>query len=491
MVGLVDREMENSKLQELWTRRGPAMALVYGRRRLGKTYFLQNFLQGRRGIYLLAADSTSNENLGELLEQVRIAFPDRHDATLANYPTWRTAMRLLCELAQDEPMLVVLDEFSYLIKADPSVPSVIQAIWDTDAKRTNIKLVLCGSELGTMSNLSDYGQPLHGRFDWMHRYGPLDYYDTARFIIAAAADAGVSPYHARDMLLVYGLYGGAGRYLDAIDAARPPSQNVTSLSLDPNGIFHNEGETLLRQEREIRDVAGYNTVLSTIAAGATGWGEILNQSHVEKNTLFAYLERLKSIGWITQERPFEEHDRRSIYRLADNMLKGWYRYVFRNRSALQTWRPADAWNRFVEPDLSTYMGFHAFEGVCHEHMRRFASRYSLPGIVEMGRWWTRDHQTEIDLVASLADGSYLFGECKWASSPVLTGDLNRLYRKVEAVPHAKWKQSARYVLFSAGEFDPLLIEVARRENVLLIDGNGLFPDLDIPLEPQGSRPAGD
>lgn len=74
------------------------------------------------------------------------------------------------------------------------------------------------------------------------------------------------------------------------------------------------------------------------------------------------------------------------------MLTGWYRYVFRNRSALRTWRPADAWSRFVEPDLSTYMGFHLFDEVCHEHLRRFASRYSLPGIVEMGCWWTRGHQ---------------------------------------------------------------------------------------------------
>lgn len=133
MVGLVDRERETAKLLQLWEQRGPQLALLYGRRRLGKTFFLQHFLQGRRGIYFLAADSTSNENLSELLEQVRRTVPDRQDATLENYPSWRTALRLLCELAQQQPTLVVLDEFGYLSKAGPAIPSIIQTVWDRDA----------------------------------------------------------------------------------------------------------------------------------------------------------------------------------------------------------------------------------------------------------------------------------------------------------------------------------------------------------------------
>lgn len=120
MVGLISRERESAKIQELWEKKGPALGLVYGRRRLGKTYFLQRFLEGKRGVYFLAASSTPLENLSELLDQVRRSFPDRQDATLENYPSWRTGLRLLCELSAKEPLLVVLDEFSYLSDGDSS-----------------------------------------------------------------------------------------------------------------------------------------------------------------------------------------------------------------------------------------------------------------------------------------------------------------------------------------------------------------------------------
>jgi uncharacterized protein len=133
MVGLVNREREIAKIQELWEKDGPVLGLIYGRRRLGKSYFLQSFLKGRRGVYFLAASSTCLENLSELLDQVRMSFPDRQDASLESYNSWRMALRLLCELARSEPLLVVLDEFSYLSEADPSIPSILQAIWDRDA----------------------------------------------------------------------------------------------------------------------------------------------------------------------------------------------------------------------------------------------------------------------------------------------------------------------------------------------------------------------
>jgi len=110
---------------------------------------------------------------------------------------------------------------------------------------------------------------------------------------------------------------------------------VAAHLLDPAGIFHREGETLIRQERDIRDDADYNAILVAVAAGATDWAEIANQSHVDSKSLSNYLTRLQHLGRIHQELPFGEKGKRGIYRLADNMLKAWYRYVFRHRSALE------------------------------------------------------------------------------------------------------------------------------------------------------------
>ncbi|MBI3976813.1 MAG: ATP-binding protein [Chloroflexi bacterium] len=472
VVGLVDRERQLAVLRRLWEKDGPALALVYGRRRVGKTYFLKTFLKAHRGVYFLAADSTSEENLAEMLDQIRSAFPDRQDVVLQNYPSWRMAFRLLCNLARSDPLLVVLDEFSYLAHADSSVPSVLQAVWDQDAQGSHVKLVLCGSELGMLSSLGDYGAPLHGRFDWTEQYKPLDYYDAGRFLDAATP--GARGYSHRDKLTAYGLYGGSGRYLAQIEPGRPLAANVASHLLDPSGIFHREGEILIRQERDIRDAAGYNAVLAAIAAGATDWAEIANQSHVDPKGLSNYLTRLQQLGWITQETPFGEHGRRSIYRLADNMRKAWYRYVFRHRSALEIIDPEDAWRTLVEPDLPDYMGQLVLEEVARQHLARFAARYGLPMVMGMGRWWSRKHEVEIDVVAEIHDGSYLFGEVKWASSPVPLGELFKLQRKVDAVPHQAWKRNARYALFSAGGFEEKLILAARDQGVLLVGARDLY-----------------
>jgi len=477
LVGLIDRERENEKLLEVWNRSGPALALVYGRRRLGKTFFLQDFLKAHHGVYFLAADSTSLENLGEFLGQLRQAFPARQDATPANYPTWRSALRLLCDLASHEPLAVVLDEFGYLCHADSAIPSVLQSVWDLDAQGTQLKLILCGSEIGVLSSLDEYGQPLHGRFDWKGHFRPLDYYDAARFIAAASSPG--RTYSATDMMLAYGLYGGAGRYLAAIDPARALSANVASQMLDPNGVFHNEGENVIRQERNIREMAGYNAILAAIASGATQWGEIINQSHVESATLPAYLSRLQQLGWVTHEKPFGELARKGLYRLSDNMLQSWYRYVFRLRSAIQMAEPREAWSQLVQPDLPAYMGLQVFEGICKQHLARFSSRYSLPLIMDMARWWSRNSQVEIDLVAHLKDGSYLFAECKWGTSPIDVDELVKLQRKVELLPHESWKERARYVLVSAGGFKPYLEERSREQGVLLIGNEELFPEMEL------------
>jgi uncharacterized protein len=472
VVGLINRERESQRLQDLWDSPAPTLALIYGRRRVGKSFFLQHFLQDHRGVYFLAADSTPLENLVELLGQVRAAFPERDDATLENYPTWRSALRLLVDLAADKPLAVVLDEFGYLAAADKTLPSILQAVWDTrEAKRSHLKLILCGSELTSLSALDDYGKPLHGRFDWIETYRPLDYYDAGRFLDAASSRR---TYSARDKLTTYGLYGGSGRYLVAIDPSRPLGANVAEQVLDPSGIFHREGETLLRQERDIRDVAGYNAVLGAIAGGESEWGKIAASAHIEEDSLHVYLNRLMRAGWVRHETPFKESKRRGVYRIADNMLKSWYRYVFRYRSALQMTPPDRAWRELVAPNISDYMGLLVFEEVAHQYLARFASRHGLPVILEMGRWWSRKNEVELDVAAELADGSYLYGECRWASSPVPRSELTRLQWKVEQLPHKVWKKQVRFILFSAGTFEPKLKQAAVEEDVILIDGDGLF-----------------
>jgi len=360
----------------------------------------------------------------------------------------------------------VFDEFSYLVGVDPSLPSILQAVWDQDARSSQIKLILCGSEIGLLGALDAYGRPLHGRFDWVHPYRPLDYYDASRFFLVGSPPN--QAYGPRDLLLLYGLLGGSGRYLAAVDPALSLGENIARLVLDPQGTFHREGEILIRQERDIREYANYNAVLEAIAVGATEWGEIANQAHLERHVVAGALDRLRQLGWVAHEKPFEEPDRRGIYRLDDNFLKFWYRFVFRGRSALQSVPPGDAWTELVEPYLSDYLGRYVFEGICAQHLRRFGRGYGLPMLLDLGRWWSRPSDVEIDLVGKLADGSYLVGECKWSRQPSDVNVLSALQHKLASTPHGRWRATPRFIIFSAAGFTPQLVERARTEGTILV-----------------------
>ncbi len=258
----------------------------------------------------------------------------------------------------------------------------------------------------------------------------------------------------------------------SIQAALLPRTWPGSCSIRPG--YSIARESLIRQEREIREDATYNAILAAVAGGATTFDRIADQSHVASKSVTIYLTKLQQLGWIEQEAPFQEDARHSIYRLSDNMLLAWYRWVFRFRSALQITPPEQSWKEFVEPDISDYMGRFVFEKVARQHIRRFYARYDLPIPLEMGRWWSRKGDVEIDLVAKLKDGSYLFGSCKWATSPVRVGELADLQAKVNALPHTDWKDRPRYAIFSGGSIDPRLQAVAEDEGVLLIGVRQLF-----------------
>ena len=175
---LVDREAELADLHGLASSREPVLALLYGRRRVGKTYLLDHAWRGHRHFYFLAADTTAELNRHELLRELRTVAGDA-DLDPAHYPSWRNVFRLLADLATDEPFIVVLDEFQYLVAKDDDIVSHLVAVWDRELRGRPLMLVLCGSEVATMAHLEAGDSPLYGRWNWAARLRPFDYYEAA------------------------------------------------------------------------------------------------------------------------------------------------------------------------------------------------------------------------------------------------------------------------------------------------------------------------
>lgn len=477
----VDREWELAELGGLADRPEPTLALVYGRWRVGKTYLLDRAWGGRRVVYYLAAEATPGVNRRELVETIAGATGRAIEAE--DHPTWRSVFRLLVGLAEREPLVVVLDEFQYLLGGKDDIASQLVAVWDREVGDRNLTLVLCGSEVGTMEGLQAGGSPLYGRIGWSVRLGPFDFLDAASMVPRRPR---------REQAYVYGIYGGTPRFLAAVREGDDLAARTRESVLSPRGEVHLQLATIIRQERGIREPGEYLAVLKAVADGRTGTNEIAGAAGLtdRPHTARRALEVLEDLMLVRRERNFRAGGRAPWRnRVADHALQFWYRFVHPNRSRLERGEVDGVWAAEVEPFLDQYMGWSVFESMVAEAFRRFHGRWGLPGARDWSRWEGQDRNRrsiEIDLAAELDDGRLLTGEVKWSSSPVDVDVHHGLVRDLEdlAASGQGWAgdaldpdRSAGHLYVSSGGFTDHFRERAEQAgNVRLLDLEALYGD---------------
>lgn len=475
----VDRTAELAALRDIAGRDRPALLLVYGRRRVGKTYLLDYAWQDRRVFYYLAANATAELNRRELLRE--LADWSGHDLDAREYPTWRTVFRLLADLATDGPLIVVLDEFQYLMnQRDDDVASQLVAVWDREVRDRPLTLALSGSAVAMMERLTDGGQPLYGRFAHVARLAPFDYYDAAAMLPGRPA---------RDAAYLYGALGGLPRNLAAVLPGETVADALTRVMLRASGEVHVQIANLITQEQGIRSPAEYQAVLAAVARGEPLINEIAQQTGLDNPAVRRILDALEGLGLVRRERNFAAPDNAPYWhRVADHGVGFWYFFVDANRSRLAWVGASDAvWAERVAPYLDTYMG-KVFEAMCAEAYRRFHAAWGLPAAREWARWEGQDRNRraiEIDLVARLDDGNILTGEIKWSSRPVdvdihrdLARDLEDLGNSGQGWARAAGEGPRLYI--SAAGFTTRFRQLAAREGAVhLVTLDDLYAEIAV------------
>lgn len=482
-----NRANELAALDRAWKQRGHGgqMTLLYGRRRLGKTYLLQRYFTGgvtgteevKPHCYSLAEQTTATAQRLTLAHELLAALPSEGVAPEEIAVSWNALLRYVSQEARSRKadsgrFALILDEFPYLVEQTPELPSILQAWWDREGIHAPLYVILCGSQLSAMAALGAESAPLFGRFNaGIFQLAPLSYEDVAAFY------ADVPRYGLVEKLMMYGVLGGTPRYHALVNTARPMDEEIVALLMQPLAVLENEVRFLLSSE-QIRDPAPYNAVLGAIAAGETQFGRIQSHTGVERGTLSFYLKTLQELGWVRRELPFgDTTDRRALYQTSDPFLAFWYRFVAPLSSALQFSNPMQVYQERVAPHLADYMGWNVFEQICAQWLRRYGQERRGLAIQQMSRYWSRDGRTEIDLMAALEGGAYLFGECKWsANSPVGLGVYSGLRAKIAGLPEARWRERPTCILFSVGGFTPELFRLAAdpEERLYLVSGEELL-----------------
>jgi len=456
-LSLIDREAELSRLRAA-IEHPPQLVLLRGRRRIGKSFLLVRALEASRGVYLQADEQDERAHLELLAREVsRLIGP----SLPLRFDSWDQALETIGELARDEPLVIALDEFQWLKAAQPSLDSIVQRHWDRWQRQgTPVTLILSGSALRLMEELLKPGAPLYGRADYRPLLGPLDFRDASLF---------ASPrLSAEAKLRRYAVLGGTPQY-QVWAGPRPISDVIAERILAKGESLYEEPLHLLREEQEIRDPASYFAIVRSIAEGKTRLSEISNAAGIPVSNLVRMLDRLESLGYVHARAPLSPKGpeaKRTSYRLADPYFRFWFRFVFPNRSLLESGRIAEVLD-LIKRDMDTYMG-PAFEDCCREWVARYAGE-ALPASQQLGSWWSRDGSTEVDIVGTSRNRYDLLASCKWSKSAPASA-IEQLLDQRDAFPKT---DSASLALFARG-FSTAAKKLATENDITLISADQLF-----------------
>ncbi len=454
----VGRERELEKLNSMYESDGFEFAVLYGRRRVGKTTLIREFMKDKRGFYYMSVEGAKKENLAGL-SRTFLADEDGKEGVF-ELKSYDALMGFIDKLAdKGERIVIAIDEYPYLAASYPVISSMIQSHIDACWKNSKLFLILCGSSMSFMEEqVLGYKSPLYGRRTAQFKVQPFTFFE-ARQMLSGFSD--------EEQAVLYGVTGGIPEYMSHIRNDISMDENIIRLFFDETGRLFEEPLNLMKQE--LREPMTYHSIIAAIAGGASKLNEIATKTGMETSGCSNQLSSLISLGIVKREVPATEPDssRRTIYRLADSMYLFWYRFVRPNTSAIMRGMGRQIYETLVAPKLSVFMGY-VFEEICIQYMfipHVYTTLIFPAG--KIGRWWgsnpAKKCPEEIDIMSAYEDKA-IFGECKWRNAVVDADVIKQLIERGELFSY-KEKQ---YFVFSKSGFSEEAQALANERGVRLV-----------------------
>jgi uncharacterized protein len=473
-VAFVNREWELARLTDFWTSDQAECLAVIGRRRVGKTFLLEHFAEGKRVVYYRCGLKPSDVQfalLGQALAErtddpvIRVQPPSSAHAVFATIE----------RLAQQERLLLILDEIPYWVARDDSLPATLQNWWDERGRHLNLVLVLCGSAVQMMERLFTGEAPLAGCLTGRIPVHPFHFR-------AAAQVLGFSD--PRDALTAYCILGGVPLYLTFFRSTRSIRENILNGIISPAARLYVEPQAVFAAQHVSYDAAQAMDVLRAIAGGSHHWTDIRDAARLSDTQLRRVVDRLiGDLGIVERVEPIhgrnaQSHSAvggrvRAEYHLTDNYFRFWFRFVEPNQGQID-FGDTEAVADRIMAELSDYAGY-PFEALCHSWVGLASAAGALPVRASaVGTWWNPHHQ--LDVVGLDADRVVaITGECKWGTFD--EHDLQAYLDHVRAVGTAlRMRPDSFHLLFSGRDFADGVRRWAAGTRCMLIDPPTLLAD---------------
>ena len=462
MKNFVDREQEMETLLNEYERSGSSLVVLYGRRRVGKTTLISEFIKDKNALFFLASEESETQNCAAFKEKAA-DFIDNDLLRNADVKSWDTIFKTIMDAHHDSKPVIVLDEFQYLGKSNSAFPSIFQRIWEEILKNQEVMVILCGSLISMMeSQTLAYDSPLYGRSTAQIRLRQIPFADYHEFF----------PDKSRKNLIeMYAVTGGVPKYIELFSESRDIYTAIQKCVLNRSGYLYDEPHFLLQQE--VSEVGSYFSIIKAIAAGNSKLSAIASVLEIKATSLTKYLKTLIDLDILEREVPITEEkpekSKRGLYKIKDNYLRFWFAFVYPNRSFIESGHSRIVMNKIHKGLVTNHIGF-VYEDVCRERMWDLNAEDAWPfHFTKLGRYW--DNKCEIDITALDPEGrNLILGECKYWQDAVGLSVLRDLEAKAENVLWEKSKRKVWYVLFGASGFtDELKEYAASRDDLLLLD----------------------
>lgn len=443
----VNRERELQALERFWHLPGAQCIPVSGRRRVGKTFLIEQFAAGRRHVYYRCRLRGTDEQLSLLGEALA---PLTDDPVIQAQPpsTWPAVLAVIERLATRDRLLLVLDELPFWAARDESMPSVLQNWWDERGRRLNLMLLLCGSAVQMMERLMSGEAPLAGCITGRLVVRPFRLRSAAEILRFA------DPV---DTLTAYGILGGVPLYLSFFRPDLSIRDNLLDAVISPTARLYVEPQAIFAEHHETFNAEQVLAVLRSIARGRHRWSEIAESSRVSQAQLSRIMEPLLGdLGLVERVLPVTEpHETRtywSQYHLADNFFRFWFRFVEPAQGAIE-FGDVEGVADGIMAALPEYMGL-PFEAMCREWVGLASAAGKLPErVAAVGSWWNANHQVDV-VGLDTARHVAVTGECKWRNQGFTWGDLQTYLGHVAALGATHTvRPDVQHLLFSKAGYD--------------------------------------
>ncbi len=462
MEQFIDRESEMETLQNEYNRNGSSLVIMYGRRRVGKTTLISEFIKDKPALFFLASEESEAQN--------RNAFKDKAADFLesellknADIKNWEVIFKTIADTSFDSKPVIVIDEFQYIGKSNPAFPSIFQRIWEETLKNKPVMVILCGSLISMMeSQTLSYNSPLYGRRTAQIRLKQIPFRYYQEFFPGK---------NRRELIEMYSVTGGVPKYIELFSETDDIYKSIQRCVLNRSGYLYDEPHFLLQQE--VTEIGSYFSIIKAIAAGNSKLSAISTVLEIKSTGLTKYLKTLIDLDILEREVPVTEENpeksKKGLYKIKDNYIRFWFAFVYPNMSFIESGNSRIVMNKIRKGLISGHTAF-VYEDVCRERMWDLNAEDFWPfHFSKIGRWW--DGKNEIDIAAiDPEEKNLILGECKFWQEPVGINIFRELEEKAGNVDWQKQNRHVWFVLFSLDGFTDELKELAaKREDLLLVD----------------------